>query len=43
MVLAMAAWEALTALADESRARSAVLLDLDAEVFHRPTTAHRGT
>jgi uncharacterized protein (TIGR03083 family) len=37
MVLAMAAWEALTALADESRALSAVLLDLDAAEFHRPT------
>jgi len=33
----MSEWEALTALAEESRTLSAVLLDLDAEQFQRPT------
>jgi hypothetical protein len=30
-------WEALTALAEESQALSAVLLDLEADQFQRPT------
>ena len=34
---AMSEWEELTALAEESRTLSAVLLDLDAEQFQRPT------
>jgi len=33
----MSEWEALSALAEESRTLSAVLLDLDAEQFQRPT------
>lgn len=33
----MSEWEALTALAEESRTLSAVLLELDAEDFERPT------
>jgi uncharacterized protein (TIGR03083 family) len=33
----MSEWEALTALAEESRTLSAVLLELDAEEFQRPT------
>jgi hypothetical protein len=34
---AMSEWEALTALAEESRTLSAVLLELDLVEFQRPT------